>query len=112
MTKCQAVTKLGQQSTRVFRGVRVVPTMVEMSLHLTPTGMAMIRQHLDQALIVLLCRIEIRMHKRAAVGVTPGIHDLRIFASPPVQSAFLLGPGNPSSAALWIDCGLEVIRQR
>src|SRR5882672_500583 len=44
MTKREVVPKLGQHAARVFGCVGLVPSMMEMNLHLAPSSMAIIRQ--------------------------------------------------------------------
>src|SRR5882672_8355931 len=107
----QMVATLGQHFTRVFGGVGLVPAVMEMNLHFTPSSVAMIGQHFKQALIVLLCRIEISVSQWASIVVAPPIHDFRIFARPPFDPAFLFRARNAISSILRVNCGLEVIRQ-
>src|ERR1700733_6475001 len=81
-----------------------------MNLDLAPTGVAMMRNHLQQAAVVLLRGIKIRMDKRTAVIVTPPVHHFRILAAPPLDAPFLLRARNTLVTAFQINRRLKMIR--
>jgi hypothetical protein len=63
---------------------------VEMNLDFSPAGMAVIGEHIEQALVVLLGGVEVRVDKRTAIGISPAVDHFGIFARPPLHPAFLL----------------------
>src|SRR5580765_2785762 len=86
--------------------------MVQMNFNLSPACMTMVGQHLHETLVVLLSWIEIGVNKRPPIVVPPAIHDLGILTAPPLQAAFLLGPGNTLLAAFGINCRFEMVGHR
>ena len=82
---------------------------MQMNLDFSPASMAMIGQHFQQAFVVLLGGIEIRVGQRAAIVIAPGIGYFGIFSRPPFQTAFLLGTWNALQTIRGIDAGFEMI---
>ena len=88
------ISEFAQQPPRVFWCIGLVHSVMEMNLGFSPAAMAMLRQHLEQPPVVLLGGVKIGMDERAAVGVSPAINGLGIFADPPLQTLFLLASRN------------------
>src|SRR5437667_6659851 len=112
MPKGQAVTKFCHNAMCVFGGVRLVPAMMKMNLDLAPPLVAMVSQHFEQTSVILFGWVKICVHQRPSVVVSPGIHDFRIFATPPFQAPLLLRTRNAGSTAFRIDGRLEMIGKR
>src|ERR1700721_838544 len=91
MAKSQLVTVFREQLARIFSGVSMRNAMMKVNLHLAPTGVAMVGEHLDQALVILFGGIKVSVEKRSPVVVAPFVDSFRIFARPPFQAALLLG---------------------
>jgi hypothetical protein len=77
--------------------------MVKMDLGFAPTRMAMLRENLKQAFVILLGRVKVGMHKCTPLRVSPSVHDSRIFVSPTLQPSFLFEARNALLAACGID---------
>src|SRR4029077_9835663 len=111
MTKGQPVAKFREQQASIFGGVGVPNTMVQMDLDFSPTGVAVIGEHLEQALVILFGRIEVSVVKRAAIVVAPAVHDFGIFANPELQPALLLGARSALLAVFRDNAWFEMIGQ-
>ncbi len=86
--------------------------MVEMDLHLAPPVVTVLGQAVDQRLVKLLRRIEIRVAEREAVTVPVGVGHLRVLAAPPLQPALLLVQVGMAAGHAGHDRRLEVIGER
>src|SRR5208282_6661272 len=84
--------------------------MMQMNFDLTPPGVAVLRNSIEQAAIVLFRRIKVGMGKGMAIVIPPAIHHLRILAMPRLQAALLLTHRSSLVALPRNDGGLEVIR--
>src|SRR5690348_16253838 len=85
--------------------------MVELDLNLTPTQSTKFCKTFDQPAIVLFCRIEIRMDKRAAIRVTPTIGEAWVFPTPELKSSLLLVIRSMEQSIFGNNGRFEVIRQ-
>jgi hypothetical protein len=65
--------------------------------------MAVVRENLKQALVILFGRVKVGMHKGTPIRVSPTVHDSRIFVSPPLQSPFLFDARNALLTVFGID---------
>ena len=86
-------------------------TVVQMDLDFSPAGVAVIGEHLEQALVILLGRIEVSVVKRAAIVVAPEVDDFGIVANPGFQPALLLGTRGALLAVFRNNGRLEMIGQ-
>src|SRR5450755_1703077 len=73
MAKRQLVAKFREHAPRVLGRVGVRDSMMQMNLDLSPARVAMLRDHFQQAFVVLLRGIEISVNKGTAVMVAPAI---------------------------------------
>src|SRR6266436_5613340 len=94
MAKGQLVAEVGEDAAGVFGCVGMRNSVVQMDLDFSPASVAVIGEHLEQTLVVLLGWIEVGVNKRASVVVTPAVGNFGIFAHPRFQAALLLGARN------------------
>src|ERR1700677_1956425 len=111
MAKCQPIAEFGEHTACVLSAIRMRRSVMEMDLNFSPTGVAMLGQPLEQALIVLLGRIKIGMQQWAAVVVSPTVENFRVFGRPIFQATLLLRVRDALTAIRRIDGGFEVIGQ-
>jgi hypothetical protein len=90
----QLVSKITQKTARVLRCVWLLHPVMKMDLGFSPTCMAMVRQNINQSLVILLGWIKVGVHKRTPSGVSPPIYGSWIFVSPVLQSPFLFETWN------------------
>ena len=109
MAKGQPVAEFREQLASVFGGIGMRSSVVQLDLNFSPAGMAVLGEHLEQALVVLLGGIEVGVDKWAAIVVSPAVDDFGIFARPPFQAALLLGTRDALLAVFGIDGGFEMI---
>src|SRR6266849_10484136 len=107
MAKGQAVAEFSEDAAGIFGGIGLRNSVVQMDLDFSPASVAVIGEHLEQSLVVLLGGIEIGVDKRAAVVVSPAVDYFGIFAHPRFQAAFLLGARYALLAVFGIDGRLE-----
>ena len=86
--------------------------MVQVDFDLTPAGVAVFRQAVDEHLVVLLGRVEVGVPQRIPVGIAPRRHRLRVGAAPALQAALLLLRTRVGRGCLGHDRRLEVVGQR
>ncbi len=91
MAKGQPVAVFGEQLASIFGGIGMLHSVMQVNLDFSPTSMAVLGEHLQQTLIILLSGIEVGVSQRTSVVVAPAVDGLGIFAHPPFQAAFLLG---------------------
>src|SRR5580698_4716823 len=111
MTKGHLITEFCENTARVFGSVGTQQSVMQMDLNFSPTGVAMLGEHLKQAFFVLLGRIKISVDEWAAIMVPPAVDDFGIFAGPIFEAALLLGERDTLLAIGGIDGGFEVIGQ-
>ena len=111
MAKSQLVAVLREQLTRILGRIRMRYAVVQVDFDLSPPGMAVIGQHLEQALVILFGRIKVSVDKRASVVVAPLIDNFWIFARPPFQPSLLLGAWSAFLTVFRNDGGFEMISQ-
>src|ERR1700675_1337842 len=111
MAKGQLVAELGEDAAGVFGGIGLRNSVVQMDLDFSPASMAVIGEHLEQSLVVLLGGIEGGGDKRAAVVVSRAVDYFGIFACPRFQAALLLGARYALLAVFGIDGRFEMIGQ-
>ena len=111
MARGQPVAEFSEQLARVFGGVGMRNSVVQMDLDFSPASVAVIGEHLEQPLVVLLSGIEVGVNKRAAVVVAPVVGNFGIFAHPRFQAALLLGARDALLAVFGIDRRFEMIGQ-
>src|SRR5712671_3448720 len=109
MAKGQLVAEFSEDATGIFGGIGLRNSVVQMDLDFSPASVAVIGEHLDQALVVLLGGIEVGVNKRAAVVVSPLVDNFGIFAHPRFQAALLLGARDALLAVFGIDGRFEMI---
>ena len=56
VTEGQNITKFDQLPPRIFCRIRLLSSVVQVDLDLSPSRMAVLRQHLDETLVILLGR--------------------------------------------------------
>ena len=86
MAQGQPVAEFSDQLASVLGGVGIGDSVVEMNLDFSPAGMAVIGEHIEQALVVLLGGVEVRVDKRTAIGISPAgrpLWDIRAPTTPP-----------------------------
>src|SRR3977135_3503799 len=86
-------------------------TVVQMDLDFSPAGVAVIGEHIEQALVLLLGRIKGSVVKRAPLGVAPSVDDFGILANPRLQPALLLETRGTLLAVFRNDGRFEMIGQ-
>src|SRR2546425_11212931 len=79
----EAVSEFEENSARVLGGVGGLDAMVQVDLDLTPARVAVLGQAVDQGLVVLLGRIEVRVTHGPTIGVTPTADGPPIVPAPP-----------------------------
>ncbi|MGA7907103.1 MAG: hypothetical protein WCA16_06810 [Candidatus Sulfotelmatobacter sp.] len=89
--------------------VRLLSTVVQMNLDLAPASPAMVRQRLNETLIVLLRGVEIGVTKSAAIMISPGIGHPRIFPAPFFEAPLLLLVGSTGSSVPGYDGRFEMV---
>ena len=82
---------------------------MEVNFDFSPTSVAMVGEHLDQALVVLFGGIEVSVNERAAVVIAKAVDDFRILASPRFKATLLFGARDALMAVFGIDGRLEMI---
>src|SRR6266849_11043926 len=102
MAKGQLVAEFSEDATGIFGGIGLRNSVVQMDLDFSPASVAVIGEHLEQSLVVLLSGIEVGVNKRAAVVVAPVVGNFGIFAHPRFQAALLLGARNALLAVFGI----------
>src|ERR1019366_157293 len=112
VAKRQRIAECDQSTAEVFGRVGFRYSVVKMDFDLAPSGMAVLCQHLDEARIVMLCRIEVGVYEWFAIVIAPSVNYLRIFAAPPFQATDLFASLNPRHSAERTDVRLEVIDKR
>src|SRR5450755_864055 len=112
VAKRQPLAEFRQHAPCVIGGVRLRDSVMQMNLDLSPARMAMLRDHFQQSLVVLLRGIEIRMNKGTAIMVAPAIDRFRIFAAPPLDPPLLFWARNPLLTIGRVDGWFKVIRHR
>ena len=106
---CKGVSELEEHSPRILTGVRGLDPMVELNLYLTPPGLAMLGQAVDEGLVILLGWVKVGVTEGAPISIAPSLCQLGILPTPPFEAPLLLvqtgvGPGLPRH-----DGGLEVV---
>src|SRR5580698_5659115 len=109
MTKGHLITEFCENTARVFRSVGTQQSVMQMDLNFSPTGVAMLGEHLKQTFFVLLGRIKISVDEWAAIMVPPAVDDFGIFTGPIFETAFLLGERDTLLAIGGIDGRFEMI---
>jgi hypothetical protein len=104
-----AACVFGKGAACVFGGVGLRRSVVQVNLDFSPASMAVLGEHLEQALVVLLGGIEVGVDERAAIEITPAVDDFGIFADPRFEAALLLGTRGALRAATGSDGGFEMI---
>jgi len=64
--------------------------MMKVNLNFAPPFFAVVREAFDQHSVVLFGWIKVSMAEREPVGVAPGVENLRIIATPPLDPPLLL----------------------
>jgi hypothetical protein len=82
MLPSQCVSEFHKLAARILRSVGNDNSVVKMNLDLTPTGLAMFCELLDQTAIVLLGRIKIRVNERMAIAIAPSPGQAWVLAAP------------------------------
>src|SRR5208282_3731809 len=111
MLQGQPIAEFSEQPASVLGSVGIGNSVVQMDLDFSPAGMAMLGEHLDQPLVVLLGRVEVGVDKRTAIVVSPAVDDFGIFARPPLQPAFLLRTRGARLAATGNNGRFEMVGQ-
>ena len=111
MAKGQLVAEFGEDAARIFGCVGMRNPVVQMDLDFSPASVAVIGEHIEQALVVLLGGIEVGVNKRATVVVAPAVDNFGIFAHPRFQAALLLGARGALLTVFGIDGRFEMIGQ-
>ena len=89
--KSKRVSELAEHKSRVFRGVGLERSVVEMNLDLSVSPMAVPRQLRNKVSLVLLGRIKIGMDEGPALIVPPFLHQVGIHLAPALHPSLLLG---------------------
>jgi hypothetical protein len=108
MLQSESITEFGQLLACVLG---IVVTVVKMNLQFAVSAPAMVRKPFNQGTVILLCRIEVRMHERTSVVITPGVDNPGILAAPSLESALLLGERGARLPVVGNNRRLKVIRQ-
>src|SRR6266851_9443738 len=111
MAKGQAVAEFNEDAAGVFRSVGMWNSVMQMDFDFSPASVAVIGEHLEQPLVVLLSGIEVGVNKRAAVVVAPVVGNFGIFADPRIEAALLLGARDALLTVFGIDGRFEMIGQ-
>src|ERR1019366_7766948 len=109
MAEGKPVAEFSEQLASVFGGVGMRNAVMQMDLDFSPAGMAVLGEHLEQALVVLLGGIEVGVDEWAAIVVSPAVDYFGIFSRPPFQAALLLGTRDTLLAVFGIDGRFEMI---
>jgi hypothetical protein len=84
---------------------------MQMDFNLSPPGMAMFCQAIDQAFLILLRGIKISVHERPTVTISVGLHQPRILPAPKLYSPFLQLMRSASQSVFRDNAWFKVIRQ-
>src|SRR5208282_31260 len=109
MAEGQPVAVFGERLASVVGGVGMVHAVMQVNLDFSPASMAVLGQHLQQALVVLLGGIEVGVDQRTAIMVAPAVDDFGIFARPPFQATLLLVARDALIAVFRDNGGFEMI---
>src|SRR5262245_35259349 len=106
----KGVSELDQDPAGVRSGVGASHPVVQMDLDLSPAGMAMLRESVDDGLMVLLGREKVRVDESASVRVTIGFEYAGIHAAPFFDPPLLLVEGREGAVLRpWQNGRLEVV---
>src|SRR5215468_10622501 len=83
--------------------------MMQMDLDFTPSISAVLSETINQSVVMLLGRIEVRVPKGVAIRIAPGCHRLRVLLTPCFYTSQLLEVVDESRGTIRIDSRLEVI---
>src|SRR5882762_9509620 len=83
--------------------------MMQVDLDLAPPCVTVLGQAVDEALVVLLGRIKVRVAERVSIGVAKGIDRLWIGAAPALETPLLLVRAREGRRLCGNDRGLEVV---
>src|SRR5262249_12001505 len=111
MAESESVTKRDQLPSGIFCCIRLATSVVKVNLDLSPPRMAVGRERLEQALIILLRREEVGVKERPTIMISPRINKFRILAAPPFKAALLFITTDLGCAAKSVNGRLKVIRQ-
>ena len=85
---------------------------MQVNLNFSPTGIAELRQLLDQTPVILFGRIEIGVNEGTAIAVAPRICELRILSKPEINPPLLLVVRSVTRSILCDNRRLKVIGNR
>jgi hypothetical protein len=108
---CQQVFELEEDSPGVLGGIGPVQPMMKMNLNFAPPFFAVVRQAFDQHSVVLFRWIKVSVAERETVGVAPGVENLRIIATPPLDPPLLHIVARPRRTRPRNDSRLKMIGQ-
>src|SRR2546425_10164926 len=92
---CQQVPELEEDSPGILGGIRPVQPMMKVNLNFAPPFFAVVREAVDQHSVALFGWIKVSMAERETRGLGPGVENLRIIATPPLDPPLLLIVGRP-----------------
>ena len=112
MAKGKLVAEFGQLAAGVLSRVGLVHAVVKMNFGFAPSRAAVLGEHLDQFLVILLGGIKVSVDERAAVVIAKALDDFRILAEPDFLATQLFGARNALVAAGRIEGGFKMIGER
>src|SRR2546425_4050854 len=108
---CQQVSELEQDSLGILGGIGPVQPMMKLTLDFAPPFFAVIREAFDQHSVALFGWIKVSMAESEAVGIAPGVENLRIIATPALDPPLLLIVARPRRTGPRNDGRVQMIGQ-
>lgn len=111
MLRGQRIAELRKLAAGIFGSVGREDSVMKLNLYLTPTRLAVLRQLLYQAMVVLFGGIKISVNEGMTITIAPRVGQPRIFPAPQIEAAFLLYMVGAQHPIFRHNRGFEVIRQ-
>jgi hypothetical protein len=111
MAQSQSIAKFGEQTTRILSCVRVRDSVMQVDFNFSPTCVAVVGEHFDQVLVILLGGIEVGVNEWSAIVIAKIVDYFRILARPRFEATLLLRPRDALLAVFGIDGGFEVVSE-
>src|ERR1700683_4768506 len=105
----QRIAEAGERWPRCLRRSRGFDAVMKVHFDFTPAIAAVLREKIDQTLVVLLDRVKIDMTEGPSVMVRPTGDGLLIIPAPALQSLLLQRPFGEFSFVVGKNSGLEVV---
>jgi len=105
----EMVPKFCKDASGVLSGIRLHHAVMQVNFDLSPTGMTVVGEHLQQSFVVLFSRIKICVTEGMALMIAIGVDELRKDPAPILEATLLFVVRSPSSSVFGYDTRLEMI---